>query len=136
MVICRPAREPFGSPPQFWTQPPSPSMMLGPAVSSATGAGLGVGFDLLFHPRNTPPAVTTRQMAMTSFPLRDPMRELFLSAWMDAKVGIVSEAAAAAVFSGAVDAGAGAAGLVSSFTGSAGGVAGLAGDCGLAAAGL
>src|SRR5258708_34673415 len=104
MVICRPAREPFGSPAQPCTQPPSPSMMLGPAASSATGPGTGARCDdLLFHPKNTPPAVTIRQMAMASFPLRDPIRDPFLLVWMDAKLGIVSVAGGLSDVSEALD---------------------------------
>src|SRR5580693_503738 len=122
MVICRPACEPLVSPAQPCSQPPSPSMMLGPTPSSAAGAGEAAALcDLLFQPRKTPPAVTTRQMAMTSFPFMDPIREVLLL-WMDAKLGMFSSAGAAEASLGA-DTGDGTGSLDWPAAGSAGGAA-------------
>src|SRR5450755_2019915 len=146
MVICRPACAPFVSPAQPCTQPPSPSMMLGPASSSAAGAGATGRWVLPPQRTKAPPAITTSKIAMVSLPLRDPTKDPLLPGWMDAKLGIVSAAEGARAGSLTLDAGGSGAGLLASraadgATG-AGWVAGacgvdcLTGTCGVAPAGL
>src|SRR5689334_21024661 len=68
MVICRPKCAPVGSPAQPSTQPPPPTMMLGPGASTAVVVLPGTGAcDLPPNMKYAPTANTTTAAAVAIF---------------------------------------------------------------------